>query len=732
MRQDYAWVPWFRELVEKILEAGEANLPTLSQRIDWGKENKEKAAINRYGRENVDPFSFLYFLAQKNSANLFRRVYPSVRKEFDLREDLLESPIVPTPSPNTTALFHDGETFNPGALWRLFRDVAGSERGNDENIAQNFGEVLNIKMVGVSKLTQTLYLIDPERFLPFDKRIGGAMIGWLGSTFRDLEKEIMDNGYTRYAEILRQIKDAFPACHPYEINTFLYIHGRKPLIGAQWKVFQVRSQIYGKDVWESSEEVWESSEEQDRENLHTFKENYVVYVGRQGGENRDYPLTEPSRGDVVLVRNGTRKGQAIGIVEENGYKAAGGFEESARIKVFWINKTTVDNLDSLPPIGFSRALEATTKAFREAEEYRPSFALIESLATTGAEDAPRDADPGLSDPGAGYGRSNDPESLNTILYGPPGTGKTYATTGRCVEICDGLPAAELSDSGIRDRYAELVEEGRIEFVTFHQSYGYEEFVEGLRPETGDAAAGFRLVPKDGVLKRVAERARGDSLPYVLVIDEINRANVSKVLGELVTLLEEDKREGAENEIGVTLPYSGKRFALPGNLHILGTMNTADRSIALLDTALRRRFDFEELAPDPDTLQPVDGIDLPAVLRAINGRLEWLLDRDHLVGHAWFMKAADKDDVDRVMKTRIVPLIAEYFHDDWGKVRAVLGGGDDFVRRESLSAPPGIDDEGEERYRWTACEPPFAEEAYARLVSGAPRQAAGEDGDRSAP
>ena len=722
MRQNYAWVPWFRELVEKILKAGEAALPTLSQRINWGKE---KAAINKYGPENVDPFSFLYFLAQKNSSNLFRRVYPSVRKEFGLREDLPESPIVPTPSPNTTALFHDGETFNPGALWRLFRDAAGSGTGNDKNIARNFDEVLDIKMVRVSKLTQTLYLIDPERFLPFDKRIGGAMIGWLGSTFRDLEKEIMDNGYTRYAEILRQITDAFPACRPYEINTFLYIHGKESLIGARRKVFQVSSYVY-----DDGRDFWESDDAQGGEILRTFKENHVVYT-RGPGEDIKYPLTEPDRGDIVLVRSGMHRGRAIGVVEDNEYKTDEEFREDAGIRVFWINKTTVDSLAQLPRLGFSHAGK-TTDAFREAEEYRPSFELMESLATTGAEDAPRDADPGLSDPGAGYGRSNDPESLNAILYGPPGTGKTYSTTRRCVEICDGLPAAELSDSGIRDRYAELVEEGRIEFVTFHQSYGYEEFVEGLRPETGDAAAGFRLVPKDGVLKRVAERARGDSLSYVLVIDEINRANVSKVLGELVTLLEEDKREGAEHEIGVTLPHSGERFTLPGNLRILGTMNTADRSIALLDTALRRRFDFEELAPDPGLLQPADGIDLPAVLRAINGRLEWLLDRDHLVGHAWFMKAADKDDVDRVMKNRIVPLIAEYFHDDWEKVRAVLGGGDDFVRRESLSAPPGIDDEGEERYRWTACKPPFPKEAYARLVSGAPRQAAGEDGDRSAP
>ena len=722
MRQDYAWVPWFRELVEKILEAGEADLPTLSQRIDWGGEN---AAINNYGLENVDPFSFLYFLAQKNSSNLFRIVYPSVREKFGLQEDLPKIPIVPTPSANTTALFHDGKEFNPEALWRLFGDVAGSETGNDENIARNFGEVLNIKMVGVSKLTQTLYLIDPERFLPFDRHIGGAMSGWLGSTFPQLEKEIKNNGYARYAEILRQIEDAFPACHPYEINTFLYIHGRESLIGAGRKIFQISSYVY-----DDGRDFWESDDARGGEILRTFKENHVVYT-RGPGEDIKYPLTEPDRGDIVLVRSGMHKGRAIGVVEDNEYKTDEEFREDAGIRVFWINKTTVDSLAQLPRLGFGHAGK-TTDAFRDAEEYRPSFELMESLATTGAEDAPRDTDLGLSDPARVYNRPNDSSPLNAILYGPPGTGKTHATRKCCVGICDGPFTTDPSDSEMRDRYNALVEEGRVEFVTFHQSYGYEEFVEGLRPETDGGTAGFCLVPKPGVFKRVAERARGASLPYVLVIDEINRANVSRVLGELVTLLEEDKRKGAENEIGVTLPHSGERFTLPGNLHILGTMNTADRSIALLDTALRRRFDFEELAPDPDLLQQVDSIDLPAVLRAINGRLEWLLDRDHLVGHAWFMKAADKDDVDRVMKTRIVPLIAEYFHDDWGKVRSVLGGGDDFVRRESLSAPPGIDSDGEERYRWTACEPPFRVEAYARLVSGSPRRAAEEGEDRSAP
>ena len=316
--------------------------------------------------------------------------------------------------------------------------------------------------------------------------------------------------------------------------------------------------------------------------------------------------------------------------------------------------------------------------------------------------------------------------LNTILYGPPGTGKTYATARRCVQICNGL--SQWTDADVRARYRALVEEDRVAFVTFHESYGYEDFVEGLRPVT-EGGAGFRLEPRAGALKAMAERARGKSAPHVLVIDEINRANVSKVLGELVTLLEEDKRAGAANEVAVTLPYSGEKFTLPANLHLLGTMNTADRSIALLDTAVRRRFDFEELPPKPDALRDAaeqTGMDLPAVLGAMNERPEWLIDRDHLIGHAWFMDAAGKTDVDNVMRRKIVPLVAEYFHDDWGKVSAVLGGGEDFVRVERLGPPPGVeDDTGEARFRWVAVDPPYPDRAYERLVSG--ERAAGAAG-----
>ncbi|WP_375271334.1 AAA family ATPase [Sphingomonas sp.] len=501
---------------------------------------------------------------------------------------------------------------------------------------------------------------------------------------------------------------------------------------------------------------------------------------------------------------------------------------------------------------------------------------------------------------------------NLILYGPPGTGKTYATAAHSVRLCgEAVPddRAELMAA-----YKRLTDAGRIEFVTFHQSMAYEEFVEGLRPEVGGVAAddgmaesgtgGFRLRPKDGIFKQISERARltglgrkarldrrrgvfkialgrpgkeedriaeglerglihlgwggeidwadesfdsfqaikrhwqetvdphatgkdpniemmytfrgamepgdyvilsegrdlvrgiaeitgdyrydadapyhphrravrwlwqdasgilrdrfyprqfrrhstyqldgdvvdwdaldaivfgaaastiADDAPFVLVIDEINRANISKVFGELITLLEADKRIGAVNELRVRLPYSGDSFGVPANLHIVGTMNTADRSIALLDTALRRRFTFEELMPDASVLGPVDGIDLPALLRTLNDRIEYLFDREHQIGHAYFLPCRTRDDVGDVMRHKVIPLLAEYFYEDWTKVAAVLGdvfpddgkyheGG--FLSRRALPSPFGAG-EGEEayRYRWAVRDP--ADFSYAKAVA----------------
>ena len=300
---------------------------------------------------------------------------------------------------------------------------------------------------------------------------------------------------------------------------------------------------------------------------------------------------------------------------------------------------------------------------------------------------------------------------NMILYGPPGTGKTYITATYAVLICGWYTLDTLKNmnhSKIMEIYHELEQEGRIGFTTFHQSYGYEDFIEGIRPvldkektdaqnqseeQKSEKSRNLEYTMEAGVFKAFCEKAEKESKkPYIFIIDEINRGNISRIFGELITLIEESKRKGEADERSVILPYSGLPFSVPSNVYIIGTMNTADRSIALLDTALRRRFSFVEMMPDtevlkdikievpemPDTVDKKAGkstIDIQKLLEIINQRIEVLYDREHTIGHAYFCglkKTATLDGLKNVFKKSVLPLLQEYFFDDYEKIAMVLG------------------------------------------------------------
>lgn len=391
-------------------------------------------------------------------------------------------------------------------------------------------------------------------------------------------------------------------------------------------------------------------------------------------------------------------------------------------------------------------------------------------------------------------------ALNQILYGPPGTGKTHNAINHALSIVNGRDVSELiaeqkADPAKRVEakklFDDLVAKGQIQFVTFHQSYSYEDFVEGIKSvvnSNGDVE--YRI--EDGIFKRICNEAGKRSSPslsfedaydlfvdevetkgdkfelkslvqgkpfnvkmsslgncraipktkdatemtitksnlksyiesgvikdwktytttigeyirekyiaksktvdnsaknYVLIIDEINRGNISKIFGELITLIEKSKRLGETEALKVKLTYSGSEspedFGVPNNLFILGTMNSADKSIALVDTALRRRFEFIEYAADQTLLSNnVEGINLQELLKTINSRIEILLDKDHKIGHAYLINVESKNQLCEAFRNRIIPLLEEYFFGDYEKIQLVLGDNTEFNKTKENRA-----------------------------------------------
>jgi hypothetical protein len=331
---------------------------------------------------------------------------------------------------------------------------------------------------------------------------------------------------------------------------------------------------------------------------------------------------------------------------------------------------------------------------------------------------------------------NTPKRLatNIILYGPPGTGKTYNTVNEAVKIISPSFDEQSDRVDYRGAFNKLIERCQIVFTTFHQSFGYEEFVEGIK--VVEIEGKLTYPTKSGIFKELCDSARKnvkvsadkevDEKQFVIIIDEINRGNISKIFGELITLIEPDKRQGMPEQIEVVLPCSGEPFSVPKNVHIIGTMNTADASIAKLDVALRRRFDFKEMPPKPYLLTDdytemapsvvVEGVVLKSLLESINNRIELLYDKDHTIGHSYFMSLTSSSpitDLKDVFLKNIIPLLQEYFFDDWQRIHWVLNDhnkpkGDRFVIEKELNESflESIADAGDVRKVWELNEEAF--------------------------
>lgn len=559
----------------------------------------------------------------------------------------------------------------------------------------------------------------------------------------------------------------------------------------------------GSDIDMHDTRIWKVSHSpksfNDKE-LNWLAKNNILAVHKNTGNGSADCFKDISKGDIISLGHGNTVFRLARVLTDIEHIQDSPFDDEWLMRKYEI----IDSLDK--PISYKGKNKRWSPRFNGTswEVPKNEYLMFEQEILTPYYDLTL-SELGINSPKAttmNINELSESETLNQILYGPPGTGKTYNSIVIAVNAAEPnfSPDGESKDElrvAYKVRYDELVAAGRIRFVTFHQSYGYEEFVEGLSAKTeGDQLSYFE---KDGVFKSICDdakafrvakagqisdsfderwqmfadnlaesetgvqietlskktyftitditnntirfdKSKGNSVhtlsvktlkavynkekeikgglqPYygaliehlshthvtqtenqierkhfVLVIDEINRGNISKIFGELITLIEPSKRLGQKESLEVVLPYSGDKFSVPDNLYIIGTMNTADRSLALMDTALRRRFDFVEMMPNYSVLtddenQPYcinhleNEIDLVQLLITLNKRISALYDREHTLGHAFLIPVVEKiksndhqgalTELANCFQNKLIPLLAEYFFEDWQKIRLVL-------------------------------------------------------------
>lgn len=793
----FTWLPFFKELLNSICKNSNPN--------SLYKEFKKFFPNNYNDINQLDPLTYICSIC--GGSNVARTRAKIAKESFNLKSDVISDITgIPNFVNANYKFFHEyyknGKNMTPimENLWKFANDV--NKGIIDESL---FNKLLTYNAIKLAKLSQFIYICNPDKYFSCDT----TMLSYLGnpsieqnySSFLKIQnicKEKKEPPYQLSEKAWYSLKSNNNLNQQKSRKFWLYAAGEKSY---KWNDFYKESiMALGWDNLGNLKNYHSQDEIAQELQKYSSKDSYPKNDSKANWEFAN----KMDIGDIVYVKQGLEPillGR--GIIESDYIYDNTRNEYKSIRKVRWTHNG-IYNVD-FNELDIKQWNQKTLTDISE-NKYKDFCKKIEKIFNNNAKED----------------KNMNSQPLNQILYGPPGTGKTYNTVIKAMEIIndkkyDSVDYEQYKD--LKKQFDNLKQQGQIEFVTFHQSYSYEEFVEGIKPyipEWGNVEENNRFIGQDGIFKRIAKDAlyssltlnnnnnndseffyriiekfkeeypigsilqtqennnfeivsytetsiriqpvtekrsklsisyqpleemyllnkknkistrkeleiamndrykglssyylpilkiiedfklddknikqgkefkeklikefyqnkmvlkKNNELRYVLVIDEINRGDVSKIFGELITLIEEDKRIGENHQMTVTLPYSRETFGVPYNLYIIGTMNTADRSIALLDTALRRRFDFEEMMPTPELLsENVEGVDLAQLLTQINDRIKKDYDKDHQIGHSYLMGVKNKEQLERAYKNRILPLLNEYFYNDIDTVAKIL-------------------------------------------------------------
>jgi 5-methylcytosine-specific restriction protein B len=795
----FSWIPIYSELAKKLLTYREKQSELIelvkgfkAQGLPVGSTTDTDVNNQKIPLAEMDPFTFFgYFnrpIKDENRFKMLTQLKTSLQLAADVPTDFEGVPLVPAQNAWFFPWKYKRKPDDIPSLWDLASAVVNTDPEHLQS--ELFKRCLDIHAVGMAKLTMGMFWLNPLNYIALDTN-NSALFAKRGiscavqdfNMYLTMLEAVKSKLGTNYAEISRS---AFEEKDTVQQST---LEGTYAKQAQYWA---------GGCLWDSVNKVGE------------FVEGSFWQIG---WDKKD-----------IATKKGAKETWAnfekVNIGDRFAFKSYGGTND---LTIHYLGEIT-DKSDD----GVIHLKKLDGALYKGKAPKGPNW--FGTLVPIKAQEAIEAIFPTDDPVGGNVQPLTDVGALNRVLYGPPGTGKTYSTIEEAVRIAD--PGFAGNRAAQKRRFDELLLEGRIEFITFHQSYSYEDFVEGIRPvltaDEENPTARYECRP--GVFKRLASNALFDCLEraedakglvpfdalwtaliskidldpeakypglssktsyrfyltqkgniegtnvlsdktflcsrklleqvfdakrdrdsivvadvmevvargchsqlvaavfnelrriektqfagkiqpeqkkvytkdekaeivqrfladankggyklrqvslcsrYVLIIDEINRGNISKILGELITLLETDKRLGTsdeQNSLVVTLPYSGEKFAVPANLYVVGTMNTADKSIALVDVALRRRFEFEEMQVRIDLCNGLTD-QMRLALTELNRRITLRKDRDHQIGHAYFIRVADLAGFNQQFRKQIIPLLQEYFYNDWDGVRYVLG------------------------------------------------------------